>query len=196
MADRPILAARRRCSPWRWPAATAVALALLGGVLALPEAWIHRFFSPLDLDRGTGTPPRPWLVLSPPPVIEAAPAHEPVRPRPEPEPPAPPAADWWTRGWQVRVAEDVAVATAPTAEDSSLVVLQALDLPVNLAMLARPDSVLAARLLLMQREDGLRFDELKPYLHAMSRAAAYRDIQSRAADMYGDFLKMDIITPD
>ena len=61
---------------------------------------------------------------------------------------------------------------------------------------ARPDSVLAARLFLMQVEDSFRFDELKPYLQAMARSRDYADIMSRAADMYDNFLATEIMTPD
>ena len=133
-------------------------------------------------------------MLVPPPEVTVLDRGAP--PPPLPAPGVPPAADWWTRGWRVRVADDLAVGLRPTAEDSSRVVLDALGLPTNLAMLVRPDSLLAARLLIMRREDGFRFDELKPYLQAMTRAAMYRDIQARAADMYDDFLHQDIIVPD
>jgi hypothetical protein len=187
----------RRASPWRWPAAWALALGFLAAVVFLvPAAWIQWFFSPLDLERGSRAEPRPWLVLVPPPeVLPAAPMDEPQKRPPAPAP-TPPPADWWTAAWRVRVADDVAAGTAAASEDSDRIVLDALGLPTDLAMIVRPDSVMAARLLLMQREDSFRFDELKPYLSAMTRAAAYRDLQSRVADMYDDFLRQDImVTP-
>lgn len=61
---------------------------------------------------------------------------------------------------------------------------------------ARADSLLASRLRLLRLKDDFRFDELKPYLHALSRSAAYADIMSRSADMFGDFLEQEImVTP-
>ena len=188
---------RRRESPWRWPAAVGLTIGLLlAGVFLVPQSWFDAFFSPLDLGADDGrTKPRPWLVLVPPPQVAVLDRGTPPAP-PEPAPPEPATADWWTRGWRVRVAEDLAAGLSPTPEDSSRVVLDALGLPTDLAMLVRPDSLLAARLLIMRREDGFRFDELKPYLQAMTRAAMYRDIQARAADMYDDFLHQDIIVPD
>ena len=188
---------RRRGSPWRWPAAIGLTIGLLlAGVFLVPQSWLDAFFSPLDLQPDDGLKqPRPWLVLVPPPEVIAQDRRAPPPP-PLPAPSEPPVADWWTRSWRVRVADDLAASLRPTPEDSSRVVLDALGLPTNLAMLVRPDSLLAARLLIMRREDGFRFDELKPYLQAMTRAAAYRDIQARAADMFDDFLHQDIIVPD
>lgn len=169
---------------------------LLAGVFLVPQSWMDAFFSPLDLRPDDGRErPRPWLVLVPPPEVAVLDRSAPPPP-PLPAAIEPPAADWWARGWRVRVADDLAEGLRPTPEDSSRVVLDALGLPTNLAMLVRPDSLLAARLLIMRREDGFRFDELKPYLQAMTRAAMYRDIQARAADMYDDFLHQDIIVPD
>lgn len=186
-----------RASPWRWPLAWAFVLGSLAALVFLvPASWIAWFFSPLDLEQGRTPEPRPWLVLVPPPeVLPEVPAAEPEK-RPPPPVQAPPPADWWTAAWRVRAADDVAAGTAAAVEDSARVVLDALGLPTDLAMIVRPDSVMAARLLLMEREDGFRFDELKPYLSAMTRAAAYRDLQSRVADMYDDFLRQDImVTP-
>ncbi|MFN2370010.1 MAG: hypothetical protein ABR506_02525, partial [Candidatus Krumholzibacteriia bacterium] len=85
---------------------------------------------------------------------------------------------------------------APTPADSARILLDAVGLPVELAMIARPDSALAARLLLLRREDAMRFDALKPYLHAMGRSAMYRDLQARVADMYDDFLRQEIIVTE
>jgi hypothetical protein len=135
-------------------------------------------------------------VLLPPPEIRAALPDEPP-PAPVKAPsPAVPEPDWWTLGWRVRVAEDLARAVRPTPADSARVLLDAVGLPADLAMITRPDSALAARLLLLQRHDGLRFDALKPYLLAMGRAAMYRDLQSRVADMYDDFLRQEIIVTE
>ena len=49
---------------------------------------------------------------------------------------------------------------------------------------------------MLQLEDSFKFDELKPYLRAMTKSRAYADILSRAADMYDDFLGTEIMTPD
>ena len=192
--DHPM---RRRESPWRWPVCCGVAITLLAGfVLWTPRSWIAGFFSPLDLERpGRRETPAPWLVLLPPPevTVVSAPPAEPDLAAP---PPPPRAADWWSRGWRIRVGAARDQDFAPTSEDSAHVLLQALHLDRNLDRLVRPDSVIAVRLLLLQREESLRFDELKPYLSAMARARAYRDIQARAADMYDDFLRQQIIVPD
>ena len=162
----------------------------------MPRAWIAFFFSPLDLDRFAATEAAaPWLVLLPPPEVAVAPetsADEPAD-RPAPTPPAP---DWWTSAWRVRIADAQVEGFAATPRDSAHVLLDALHLSGDLSRLARPDSVIAARLLLLQREDSLRFDELKPYLHALARARVYRGVQARKADMYDDFLRQDIIVPD
>ena len=91
---------------------------------------------------------------------------------------------------------DLDRAVRPTPADSARVLFDAVGLPVDLAMVARPDSALAVRLLLLQRHDGLRFDALKPYLLAMGRAASYRDLQSRVADMYDDFLRQEVIVTE
>ena len=76
------------------------------------------------------------------------------------------------------------------------VFLERLGVGQDLLTLVKPDSVLAARLILLQREDQMGFDELKPYFQAVTRSRAYADILSRAADMYGDFLQQEIIVPD
>lgn len=188
----------RRGSPWRWPVAVGLAVGvLLAGVFLVPRAWLDYLMTPLDLDRAVRHgPPRPWLVLLPPPQIRAA---LPDEPPPAPEKalsPVVPEPDWWTLGWRVRVAEDLVRAVRPTPADSARVLLDAVGLPADLAMLARPDSALAVRLLLLQRHDGLRFDALKPYLLAMGRAAMYRDLQSRVADMDNDFLRQEIIVTE
>ncbi|MFO7608168.1 MAG: hypothetical protein R6X35_03055 [Candidatus Krumholzibacteriia bacterium] len=187
----------RRASPWRWPAAVGLAVGLLlAGVFLVPRAWLDALFSPLDLERADRrAPPRPWLVLLPPPEIRVAAPDRPDPPDPVPRALAP-QPDWWVRGWRIRAAEDLATSLAPTPADSARILLDAVGLPVELAMIARPDSALAARLLLLRREDALRFDALKPYLHAMARSAMHRDLQARVADMYDDFLRQEIIVTE
>ena len=194
---RVIPSMRQRESPWRWPAACGLAFALLlSAIFLVPRAWISFFFSPLDLERyAPQERADPWLVLLPPPEVTVVPTvpASPVEPLRGPEPPPP---DWWTTGWRVRIATAHERGFTATADDSAHVLLEALHLSGDLSRLARPDSVIAARLLLLRREDSLRFDELKPYLHALSRARIYRGIQARKADMYDDFLNQDIIVPD
>ncbi len=76
------------------------------------------------------------------------------------------------------------------------VVLQALGLGADFMNRARPDSVLASRLFMLQVEDNFRYDELKPFLTQMARSRAYADILSRAADMYNEHLDRTVQVPD
>jgi hypothetical protein len=131
-------------------------------------------------------------------VIEVAPP-EPVAPdEARPEKPRPTREDprWWTAGWEVRTETATAQDLRPAGPDSTAVVLQALGLGEDFLARVRPDSVMAQRLLLLRHEDSFRFDELKPYLAAMGRARDYADMMSRAADMYGEHLQSEIMTPD
>ena len=189
----------RRGSPWRWPAAIALALGLvLTGILVTPPSWIDRFLAPHDPGRRFDRePPRPWLVLTPPPEIEveiAPPRRSPATPETRPEPL--PLAAWWRAGWRTRIAAAPLRSPRPTPVDSARFLLQSLGLDRAMAVRSRPDSLLAIRLLMLQRADSYRFDELRPYFEAMTRARAYADIQSRAADMYDDFLAGEIMVPD
>ncbi len=125
-----------------------------------------------------------------------------VPPREVPEPPTrpvpatPPPNEWWQEGWRIRVAEASADVLRPTPADSVVFLLTTLGLPQDLLARARPDSVLEARLLLMVRKDAFRFDELKPYFGALTRARAHADLQSRVADMYDHHLASQIMVPD
>jgi len=190
---------RRRGSPWRWPVAVLVTLGLfMGGLVLTPDSWIDWFLDSRDIhgpdhDRAA----QPWLVLLPPPELEVTPA--PIVERVERQPPADPVpdvADWWRRGWRIRVADTARVQPRSTPEDSARYLLTSLGLAADLPQRARPDSILASRLLLMQREESYRFDELKPYFAAMTRARAYADLYSRVASMYDNFLAQEIIVPD
>jgi len=184
-------------SPWRWPAATALALsAVLSFALLAPRDWLGFLLPDGRHLRQQQAPPRRWLVLQPPLDIASAPAAEPERREARDEPP-PPAA-WWDLAWNARiVAGAEADLTAPAARDDSVgVLLDLLGLPEDWSGGARPDSVLAARLLLLAREDALQLGELRPYLSALGRQEAYRDILSRAAAMYDEFLSLDIRVPD
>lgn len=189
---------RRRGHPVRWPLSALVAFMLLGLLWGTPRNWIDSFLGMRDGGRRTGpVDRRPWLVLVPPPEVEVQPGRD--VPPPPVEPPTvalPPPADWWRSGLRVRIAEDRQPARRLTAADSARHLLLSLGLPADTAALARPDSQLARRLLLLQREDTFRFDALKPYFGAMTRARAYADLQSRVAHMYDDFLKQEIVVPD
>jgi len=186
--------------PWKWPASIVVALVFLGSLFLLPRAWI--FLLPQaahstgeHLAARTGR----WLVLHPPPEIEVETPQTPPAAKPD-EPPVFRPADWWRRGVAVAITGDDSpadlVADRPAAVDSIRTALDMLGVAPDLLTRARPDSILAARLRMLRVEEGFRFDELKPYLYALSRAAAYADIMSRSADMFGDFLDQEImVTP-
>ncbi len=190
---------RRRSNPWRWPAFTALAVVLLlTFTLGMPRSWIDSFLSRHDPGRWSDAKAsRPWLVLLPPPVVEVVPLRraEPAEVPPRNEP-VPEVADWWREGWRIRIAETVRGDLRPSAEDSTRYLLTSLGLAPDLAQRARPDSILAARLILLRRQESFRFDELKPYFEAMTRARAYADLHSRAADMYDNFLAQEIMVPD
>ncbi len=192
---------RDRRDPWRWPFSIGLALSLfLAGIFLIPQTWVDFFLSSLDRPDFAGDiPPQSWLEILPPPELYIE--QEAVKPPVPPDPPPlerPDAADarWWTQGWRVRVVETVAGDLHDSPIDSSLVLLTMLDLTPDILGIMRPDSVLASRLWFMQLADSFRFDELKPYLGAMTRSQAYADIMSRAADMYDDFLESEIMVPD
>ena len=187
-------------NPWKWPTAILLAVVFLfGSVFLIPRSWIDFFFSPLSLELAADLDqPRGWLEILPPPVVEATregPESEPDAPEPEPpvewENPA-----WWQEGWRIKTEAETIVAMRPSPRDSVVVLLIELGIGQDFLSMVRPDSVLAAQLHLLKLEDSYKFDEMKPYLSAMTRAAAYRDIRSRAADMYDDFLSYEIMTPD
>jgi len=187
-----------RRDPWKWPVTGLAVLLLLGGLLLVPSAWIQSFFSPLDLAAGgRDAGRRQWLTILPPPEIEVAAADEPPPPEPD-RTRRRPREDprWWTEGWEVRTGDQVARDLRPAPADSAAVVLEALGLDRDFMTRVRPDSVMARRLLILQREDSFRFDELKPYLAAMAKSRAYADMMSRAADMYGEHLQSAIMVPD
>lgn len=189
---------RDRRDPWKWPFAFGFALALtIGLFLYLPASWLDGWLdSRLAADGISGGPPAPWITLLPPPDIALDPVPEPDQPdSPEtvflPEDPR-----WWLEGWQVQTGIAVARDLTPATADSVTILLQELGVGLDFLSQARPDSILATRLALMHVEDSMRFEELKPYLRAMTRARAYRDIMSRAADMYDDHLQSEVMVPD
>ncbi len=192
---------RDRRDPWKWPVCIGLTVAMvLMTVFFLPQSWIDAFFSPLSLverlEREQG--PR-WMVILPPPPVEVVSDHQQETPAPRLDSARPEThrdPDWWSRGWRIRTVPEPPSAGVRAAADSVAILLAALGVERDFMTRARPDSVMAVRLFLMQVEDSFRFDELKPYLSAMTRSRAYADIMSRAADMYDDFLATEIMTPD
>lgn len=192
----------RPTDPWKWPLAMASALVLMLVLLALPRSWIFLLPGPRDLP-----PPHPasgearWLVLSPPPVVEVVPPDQPALPTDDKkvESPAFTPADWWRRGVVVEVGKKSGAPQGDSRRDefdSVAVALRMLGVAPDLLERVRPDSLLAARLQLLQVADGQRLEGLKPYLRALARADAYADIMARAADMYNEFLGREIrVTP-
>jgi|GEM_PF-2069496 len=195
---------RDRRDPWKWPLCSGLTVALfLATFIWLPSSWIHSFFSPLSFgDRLERQAPARWMILQPPPQVEAVPDRSPVpedQDRDRNSTPLHQDPDWWTAGWIVRAGPEDPSGFRPgssAASDSVAILLQALGVERDFMARTRPDSVLATRLFLLQVEDSFRFDELKPYLSAMARARDYADIMSRAADMYDNFLDQEIMTPD
>ena len=192
---------RDRRDPWKWPVCIGSTLAMfLVAVFLLPQSWIDAFFSPLSLVERLQRERGPeWLVILPPLPVEVVSDHQPETPAPRPDPARPQVhrdPDWWARGWRIRTSPVAPVVVPRAAADSVAILLAALGVERDFMSRARPDSVLASRLFLMQLEDSFRFDEMKPYLGAMTRARAYADIMSRVADMYDDFLATEIMTPD
>ena len=192
---------RDRRDPWKWPFSIGLTLLVfLGAAFLLPQPWIDAFFSPLSLlERFEGEQDPQWMVILPPPPIEMVPDFQPDVTDPQPEPYRNEIhldPDWWSRGWIVRTAVAPPAVESPAAMDSVAILLTALGVERDFINRARPDSVLAARLFIMQVEDSFNFDELKPYLSAMARSRDFADIMSRAADMYDSFLASEIMTPD
>jgi hypothetical protein len=192
---------RDRGHPWKWPVCIGLAFALvLGTVFLIPQHWIEAFFSPLALDKGWENEQKTkWMILQPPPQVEILPDRrvEPPREleqtrkiRVHQDP------DWWVQGVAIRPLEVPRISGPEAVPDSVMILLAALGVSRDFMTRARPDSVLASRLFMMQIEDSFKFDELKPYLSAMARARDFADIMSRAADMYDDFLRTEIMTPD
>jgi len=192
---------RDRRDPWKWPVSIGLALSLtLAVVFWLPRSWLGFLLSPrapsARVDRQGN---QRWLILVPPPRVEVVTeASDP--PPPERPPPRPLHQDprWWSEGWVVGAAADAALIapTVPSAEDTLRLILAELGLGVDFITRVRPDSVLAARLFLLQLEDSFRFDELKPYLSQLGRAEARADLMSRVADMYDEPLRQEIRVPD
>ena len=193
---------RKRREPWKWPLCFGVAVSLMLVVaFGLPRSWLGFLLpggegSELDQDPAS----EQWLILMPPPEWEV------FEPRLEPAPPphdhsAPKLHQdprWWTARWTVAAQNDEALFTPLDAatEDTVRLLLAELGLGVDFMTRAQPDSMMAARLFLLQLEDSFLYDELKPFLHQVTRSRAYADILSRAADMYDEPLAQTIQVPD
>jgi len=166
----------------------------------LPQRWIDGFFSPLSLVERLQREQGPeWMVILPPPPVEMVSDHQLETPAPRLDPAWPEThrdPNWWSKGWRIRTVSETPAAKPRAAADSVGILLAVLGVERDFMTRVRPDSVLAARLFLLQVEDSFRFDEMKPYLSAMTRSRAYADIMSRSADMYDDFLATEIMTPD
>lgn len=105
-------------------------------------------------------------------------------------------ARWWTEGWRVQTITAVNQDLRAAVADSVEFLLTELGLKIDFLQMVRPDSVLASQLFLLKVEDSFRFDELKPYLSALTRSRAYADMMSRAHDIHENFLQQEIMTPD
>lgn len=191
---------RDRRDPWKWPVSLGLTVGLLwAAVFLVPRSWLDFLLpQPAETNALQLKQPLPTLVLLPPLVIEEV--NPPVKPevvpvrKPLPEPTDP---RWWTEGWAVRTVQDTTLFAAPNpaASDTVALVWQALGVGEDLLTRVQPDSLLAARLFMLQVADGFRYDELKPYLTGLARSRAYADILARAADMYGEHLDQKIQVP-
>jgi hypothetical protein len=136
-------------------------------------------------------------VIVPPPELESV-VWAPLVPPVSPESRLEPDARWWTAGWAVSTRDDESLFRAPATgkSDTLAVILGALGLGSDFMTRARPDSVLASRLVLLRLNDGFRFDGLKPWLEHLNRSETYRDILLRAAELYDEPLGQEIRVPE
>ncbi len=193
---------RDRREPWKWPLCIGVALSLmLVAAFGLPRSWLEFLLAGGEHTALNQDPAREqWLVLLPPlefevfePQLEPPPDKQDV-----PVPKLHQDPRWWTERWTVAADRDAALfaPTSPAADDTVRLLLAELGLGVDFMTRAKPDSVLAARLFLLQLEESFRYDELKPYLNQLARSKTYADILSKAADMYDEHLAQTIQVPD
>jgi len=191
---------RTRHHPLKWPFSIGLALALfLGAVFWIPAEWIDFFFSPRNIaENQVAQRPGQWLNILPPPTIEIVPLDEKL-PEATTQPPVTLPADdpdWWTQGWRIQTVSETRILLKPTPVDSVKVILQALGIGMDFTRKALPDSVLNHQLMILGIEDGFAFEELKPYLSALTRARAMMDKKSRESDMYDEHLGSQIMVPD
>jgi hypothetical protein len=184
---------------WTWPLAWSLAALVVALALAIPESWWWLLVPdrPILVTRAAGPAPALRLleleVITPPPVIEAAPERPQDRPRPEP----PLDPDWWTRGWNARIVGDLP-ATGPALPDSLLPrpLLELLGARAALDLvLSQPDSVVQAQLWWLVEEERLARDDLDGLFTAVARARSYADKMSREAAMYDEFLLETVPVP-
>lgn len=193
---------RDRREPWKWPLSIGLAVGLMLVVaLWLPRSWLGFLLVPRGADHPAEMAgPPPWLTLLPPPVIQVVTPEDDTPPDPVTTRLSAVHQDprWWEDGWAVSTTTDQSLfaPTVPTPDDTLQLLLTELGLGVDFMTRARPDSVLAARLFLLQLEDGFRYEELKPYFESVTRARTYADINARAADMYDEPLSQEIQVPD
>ncbi len=191
---------RNRNHPLKWPLSICVVLLLFfGAVFLVPGHWFNFFVAPINTSQIQQTnQPDQWMNILPPLVVESVPAEKKQPEIPDNPPQRPPleAPGWWTEGWRIQAVQESQQMLPRATVDSVAVVMQALGVGLDFTRKVLPDSVLAHKLLILQIEDGFAFDELKPYLRAMTKARALLDINSRAADMYDEHLGSTIMVPD
>jgi len=193
---------RERNDPWKWPFVLTLTAGLWpAAIFWLPTGVIDFVFAPhRQLTDRHQRPPARWITLVPPPQIRVVETEPTDRKASEP-PPVEVATDpdWWTSGMRIRIVDATVLTAGPpraTLRDTVELILHELGIVRELEMIDRPDSVVAAALVLLAREDALKFADLEPYFSAVARSRDYADIMSRAADMYGDFLQQEIRVPD
>ncbi len=158
-------------------------------MLAVPESW---WWLLIPDGRPAGEPGpslTPALELvdieirRPPPPVVRVPDDTPPRRTQE----ATVDAAWWTDAWNIRISADLA---APAARDTVLS-RPVLDLlaagPSVDAILARPDTVIEARLWQLVQEHTLARDDARGIFTAIAKARAYADMKSREAAMFDEF---------
>jgi len=188
---------RRRSHPLKWPICAGLAVGvLLYAALIIPADWLAFLLPPAQPGADYQVAgPHNWLIIDPAPasepwelvmenhsskratVVEAAP-------------------EAWS--WRPQTSVDMTSQVHPftTGEDTLSILWRELGLGAEFGKLARPDSVVAARLSLLRTLDRLRFDELKPLFLQVARRRIYADILSLAADMYAEHLEQTIQVPE
>ena len=181
----------RRPDASTWPLAWSLAAVWLLLMLAVPESWWWLLI-PDRPAAGADAAPRLTVlelvdieIRRPPPPVVRVPDDA-----PPPRAPAPPAdAAWWTDAWNVRIAADLA---APAAGDTVLT-RPVLDLlaagPTIDAILARPDSLIEARLWQLVQEHQLARNDARGIYTAIAKARAFADMKSREAAMFDEFAR-------
>lgn len=172
-----------------------MALLTLAALMTAAERWLRPEGGALTAT----APARPTgfrlVLLPPPPDVKVGDPPQPPRAPRRQRAPLKADAPWWELGRQGRGSLDL-LKPAAAPPDSSRLLLARLGLAADLVARARPDSILAARLIWLARREGYLPADVRPLLKALGRAGAYRAIAARAAEMYDEFLDREIITPD